>query len=34
MAAAAVGISIAIWLFVAVFDVVRRVSVMSERLSR
>jgi diacylglycerol kinase (ATP) len=34
MAAAAVGISIAIWFTVVVFDVVRLVSVMSERLSR
>jgi len=34
MAAAAVGISIVIWLTVVIFDMVRLVSVMSERLSR
>jgi diacylglycerol kinase len=34
MAAAAVGISIVIWLTVVIFDMVHLVTVMSERLSR
>ena len=34
MAAAAVGISIVVWFTVVILDVVRLVSVISERLSR